>query len=174
MILPVVTQLVIWLNGWELLTLTHHPTRLYAYRSYGSGDITFLISHVTLCDHMIKGHITLWEPSFNPRSPLCQVWCLQVLCKWRRNVSKLSRDIIPSHDQMDIWDNIWEHLNLSHYSVRFNVNTPYGIGDMACHVASCDHIFKGACSFISVNPPTKVITLLSLMLIGLMQVKICF
>ena len=43
----------------------HHPTKskFVAYRSYGRGDKTFLISHVELSDQMIKDHITIAMPS---------------------------------------------------------------------------------------------------------------
>lgn len=46
-------------------TIGHHPNKFGASSSCGSGDVTFLISHVT-CDHVVKGHITLRVGSIHP------------------------------------------------------------------------------------------------------------
>ena len=50
----------ILLGKWKLLNWCHHPAKFGAYASYGSGEEMFLICHVILFDHVIKGHITLW------------------------------------------------------------------------------------------------------------------
>ena len=57
----------------KLCTLSCQSTKFVAYRSCGSKDI-FLFYHVTSRDHVIKR--TFNFGGVQPKSPLCQVWCL--------------------------------------------------------------------------------------------------
>ena len=41
--------------GWELLKVSPHLGKSCEHRHYDSGDIVFLICHVTSCEHMCKG-----------------------------------------------------------------------------------------------------------------------
>lgn len=40
-------------------SLKIHPAKFIGNRSYGSGNVTILIFHVT-CDNVIEGYMTLW------------------------------------------------------------------------------------------------------------------
>ena len=41
--------------GWELLAVCHHPDKSCDYKYCDSGDIMFLICHVTSLEHMFIG-----------------------------------------------------------------------------------------------------------------------
>lgn len=45
-----------------------------AYRSCGTGNETFLISHMALSDRVMKNHINFWVGVLHPNSPRCLVW----------------------------------------------------------------------------------------------------
>ena len=47
----------------EYLLITHHFAKVDGYRACGSRDITYLIFHVTLQDHVIKGSCDFMEGS---------------------------------------------------------------------------------------------------------------
>ena len=46
---------VMEIYGWELLKVCPHLSKSCEHRHYNSGDIVFLICHVTSCEHMCKG-----------------------------------------------------------------------------------------------------------------------
>ena len=41
--------------SWEFLALYHHPDKSCDHKHCGSGDIMFLVCHVTSPGHMFKG-----------------------------------------------------------------------------------------------------------------------
>ena len=45
---------LMWLCGWDLFTLNNNCVNFKAYRSSGSGDMTFLFCHMTSQDQMTK------------------------------------------------------------------------------------------------------------------------
>lgn len=51
-----------WLGKWEPVNQIHHCVLFDAYSIYGSGDIKYLLYHMTLSDHMIKGTSTWVAP----------------------------------------------------------------------------------------------------------------
>ena len=56
------------LKGWMTLykeapIVTHHLAKFNGHRPCGSGDIAYLIYHVTLKDHLIKGFCDFMEGS---------------------------------------------------------------------------------------------------------------
>ena len=46
---------ILWLYEWELLIVCHHPDKFGSQRHCVSGDVIFLIYHIILQDHLIKG-----------------------------------------------------------------------------------------------------------------------
>ena len=47
------------LNGWRSFTINLFLPKFGSYRHYGSADISFFITHVTSCGHVIIGSIML-------------------------------------------------------------------------------------------------------------------
>ena len=108
------------LPGWKSFNLCHHCSMFDAYKSCGSGDITF---HFVLRHHMkswSEGRVTYLVGTLQSKSPLYQIWCSWVLYKCRHNVFILLCDIMRPHDQRDMWLAEWKLLNRSHRCVKFN------------------------------------------------------
>ena len=134
-----------WLGEWKPLTLSHHSTKFPVQRSCGSRDKTFRICHMTTCNHVTIGYAALWVRAPNSESPLCHVWGLQVLRKWRYNVFILSHVITWLFDQSNISLWKWEPLNLSHHCAKYEAYRYWGSGNVILcrHVTSRDHTVKG-------------------------------
>ena len=45
-------------------------SKFVAYKSWGSGEETFFIRHMILCDQVIMVHVTQSMGSLNPKLPL--------------------------------------------------------------------------------------------------------
>ena len=43
-----------WLHGLELLKVSHAPTKFFAYKYCGGGDIMVLVCHMIFQDQMMK------------------------------------------------------------------------------------------------------------------------
>ena len=58
-------------HGKKALQVSQHPVKFGGHRLCGSGDIMFLVCHMTSLDHVTKNIITLWVEAV-------QVWWPQV------------------------------------------------------------------------------------------------
>ena len=86
----------------------------------------------------------------------------------------MSRDITWAHDQKDMWLSKWESLNLRQHCTKFDAFRSCRSGNktfLFCHVTSTDHMIKGPYGFAKGSLSTKVTTVLSLMVIGLVEVE---
>lgn len=190
--------------GWDRYWLIIYITVVYFstlpnlvdYGIFGSGDHTFLICHVTLSDHMIEIYITLWVGAPHSKSPMCQVWFLEVFWKCRYKAFNWSREhmIKGAHDlvkgrpltlvntvpilmlirllEVDI-----SRFNfvILHHVTTFETYSSSESGDLTflfCQVTPRDHMIKGICDFVSRSPSTYVITLPVLVVSGLVKVEI--
>ena len=56
-----------WLYGWELIAVCHHPERFVDNKHFNSGDLMFLISLVTSRDHMLQElYVVMWLFGWHP------------------------------------------------------------------------------------------------------------
>lgn len=119
-----VALMVMWLNGWKPLILSHHAANFGGFKYCGSGDNTFLICHKISQCHIVKG-------SFNPPKSGCHRHC------GTGNAFNLSRDVRPC-DRKVMWLYGWELLiiSLSH-------------GLLICHRTSHDHVVVKGVFFYS-------------------------
>ena len=62
-----------WLYGYELLTVGHHPAKFIGHGHCGKGDIVILVCHVILQDYLIKEPYDIMEGFPLGKSPSCQV-----------------------------------------------------------------------------------------------------
>ena len=100
-----------WLGIWShVTTLSTLAAKFVGNKPRQSEDKTRDI--MWPCDHW-------WVEAPHPKSLLCQVWCLQVLWKWRYSVFILSCDITWPHDQRNMWLYEWESLTLTHDTTKF-------------------------------------------------------
>ena len=63
--------MIMWLYGYEPITLGHHAVNFGGFRQYGSGDNTFLICHMNSKEHVFKGFC-----DFMGQSPLKSPSCI--------------------------------------------------------------------------------------------------
>ena len=52
--------------GWKLLTVCHHPDKSCDHKYCDSGDIVFLIRHITSRELMFKGLCEFMDGSTSP------------------------------------------------------------------------------------------------------------
>ena len=78
-------QTEICLYEWGILPKVTHYKHLISgvYRFCGNGDVAFIIDHMKWCEHVVRGHVTLWVESHHPKSHLPLYWCLWTFRKWR-------------------------------------------------------------------------------------------
>ena len=57
-------EIEIWLGMWKPLTLSYYCVKLDAYKPCGSADLTFLLCHEVLRDHMLIGTSDFLKKSF--------------------------------------------------------------------------------------------------------------
>lgn len=134
-----------WVCKWESLNLSLQPTWFCIHRSCRTGAEMFLIYQVTLCDQVIKVHMSLWMGAFNPKSLLCQMGWLKVLWLWRYNIFILPCDETYPHDQRDILLGKGEPLNLGCYCTQIDGCRPCRSRDITfllCHLTSFGHMIK--------------------------------
>ena len=54
--------------------MSHYPTKFDGPRHFGSKDIIFLVCHVIIQDHVIKGSLHFIDGCSHGKSMSCQVW----------------------------------------------------------------------------------------------------
>ena len=62
------------IHEWELLAVCHHTDKSCDHNHCNSGDIMFLICHVTSREHMFKGLYEFMGEAPRGESPPCHVW----------------------------------------------------------------------------------------------------
>ena len=87
-----------WLYGWELVVVCHHPDKFGDHRHCDNWDLTFLICHQTSRNHLLK-----WQCDFKGGSPLPYVSTVLILLASgiavvEINVFTLSRDLARPYD----------------------------------------------------------------------------
>ena len=68
-------HLTLWVS--YPITISHHSAKFGGHRSWGSGDILFLICHVTSRDHLVTVWCDIMKGSPHFKSLSCQVWWSQ-------------------------------------------------------------------------------------------------
>ena len=71
----------------------------------------------------------------------------------------------------------WKLLNVSQHLAQFGVHGSSAGGDimhLVCHVTSHDHLIKGSCRFIGGSSLQYVTTVVSVVIISLVTLEICF
>ena len=66
------------LYWWKPLTLSHQTGKIGGFRYCGGGDLTLLVCHMILLEHMVKGSYSSFSGNPNDKLPSFQVWWLQV------------------------------------------------------------------------------------------------
>ena len=132
-----------------------------------TGDTTFLISHVTSCDHMIKGHITLGEGFHHLELPLCQIWCLCLLeteiwifIKWHCRTT---------------WSKKCGLIGESQHFAKFDTCTSCVCGDETIPISNatlCDLVMKCHEVWWISGLKLQNLTYQCMMLIGIIEVEI--
>ena len=92
-----------------------------------------------------KGRVTWQVGAPEPKSPLCQIWYLQVLWNGKYNLFILTLDLTWPHNQRDLWLRKWEPFNLSYQYAKFGDYKSCGSGDITillCQVTSREHRTK--------------------------------
>lgn len=77
-----------------------------------------------------NGHVTCLVGTLQLKWSMCQVWCIEVLWKWRYNVFVLSHDIAWPHEQKDVQLCEANPLNLSPHCAKFDACRPCGSWDI--------------------------------------------
>ena len=70
----------------------------------------------------------------------------------------------------------WEPCTINHHPTKFDVYLFCGGGDIAflfCHVTSSDHMIKGTYDLVGGSSTTLVTTMVSSILIGIVELEIC-
>ena len=70
----------------------------------------------------------------------------------------------------------WEPYTINHHPTKFDVYLFCGGGDIAflfCHVTSSDHMIKGTYDLVGGSSTTLVTTMVSSILIGIVELEIC-
>ena len=88
---------VMWIYGWELLAVYHHPDKSCGHKHCDIRD-KFSICHVNFRKHMFKDYMNLWVEVPHSESPACHVWWSLVWCKWRYKVFNMSHDLTKPRD----------------------------------------------------------------------------
>ena len=121
---------------------------------------------------MMKGscRIRLWASHSKP--PPYLVWCLWVFWKWRC-VFYLLRDLTRLRHWGVMQINRWELLVECHHPDKFGVLGSSGSGDLylICHVTLQGHPTVWSCRFMGGSSSRYVISLSSLVTIGILIVK---
>ena len=115
-----------WLYRWKLLLVTHHPAKFNGQRSWGSKDITYLICHVILQDHVIKIFCDFIEESYSlfmATLPILLLW------QWRYCIFNLSREFVKQCDQRTFWFYGGKLLVEFNNPARFGGHRHCGSGD---------------------------------------------
>ena len=84
--------------GWELLKVCHHLGKSREHRHYDSGDLIFLIRHVSLANTCLMGYVNLWVKSPHKEPPGSHVCWPLVYWKGRYKVFNMSRDLTKPLD----------------------------------------------------------------------------
>lgn len=125
----------------------HHPNKFGAYRSCRSGEKMFLIYHVTLSDHVIRGHITFT--------------LIHHCAKFqghKNNGSRYTISLSASRDNIikGKYDLVSGSLSTLVITVpTFETCGSCGNEDITflfCQVTPRDHIIKGTCDLINRSP----------------------
>ena len=114
--------------------VTHHLAKFNSHRSCGSRGMTYLMCHMTLQDHVIKGYCNFMDRSYSLYVTTCKPCCSGSLWKWIYNVFNLSRD----HEFKGLCNFCaWKLLIASHCLARFgdhNSCSSRNITDLIFHV----------------------------------------
>ena len=90
----------------------------------------------------LEGYMTLWVSFPHYKSPSCQVWWSQALCKKKNFAFSLSRDLTWVRDQRVMWHYGWVSFIINDYPAKFGDHRPFARGDIKvsiCQVILRDH-----------------------------------
>ena len=158
----------------ERYIVTHHNVNFNGRRSYDSRNILYLICLVTQ-DHKIKESWDLMERTswlYVTTLPSLVVIVIVVMEIW---LIYFSSDLARKNDQKVLWLYGRKLLIVCHHPARFGTNRHCGVGDinfLIYHSPLCNHVFKRLHEFMGERFSKKVLTLPSLVTIGLALVEI--
>lgn len=122
-----------WLEGWESLTVSHHPEKFGNNNYFDKWDLVFLIYHITSHNHLLK-----WSCYFMPLILITVI------------LDMMASDIVVV-EMKHFWFVCWsqkttcKRLIVSHQLATCNGQKPYGSWDvmyLIYQLTSCDHAFR--------------------------------
>ena len=105
-------------------------------RSCRRGDETFLICHIILSEHVIKGHMTLWTWISHSKLSSYEILCLKV--SWKRRCSVSNHVTAWS---WIIWHSGWNSHTFNYYCVKCDAYRYYQGCDITI-LFSSDYIIR--------------------------------
>ena len=170
-------HMILWVE-----VLLNHSAKFDKNRSCESRDTTFLFCYMTSQGNMIKETCGLVSGSQSTSATILPRFDAYRSCRIANETFLFSQ--LPLFDQVikgyitfcvgAPYLKVWEPLTLSPHCAKFDDYRPCGNGDVTflfCLVTSRDHMIKGTCDFLNGSSSTKVATVPSLMLAGLIEVK---